>query len=176
MAKPRLDDPLTAEQLRAVLDYIPATGMFWWRDRPGIRPSVRARLNGRPAGTTNSLNGYIYIGINGRLRLAHRLAFLWMTGQWPHETDHIDGDRTNNAWANLREVTRSQNSMNHPVRSTNKSGAKGVFWHKRARKWQAEIKRDGSLHYLGLFLTFEEAKAARDVAADMLFGEFERHD
>ena len=105
MAQPRSDDPLTAEQLRAVLEYHPETGVFFWRDRPNIRPSANAR-RGTMAGTRTSKNGYVSICINGRIRYAHRLAWLYIHGQWPKgEIDHINEKRRDNRIANLREAT-----------------------------------------------------------------------
>lgn len=177
MVKPRLDDPLTAEQLRAVLDYIPATGMFWWRHRPEARKEWNTRYAGQPAGSQMPV-GYIQIMVLSRFYLAHRLAFLWMTGAWPRseEVDHIDGDHANNAWRNLREVTGSQNKMNLPLRRDNNSGVKGVWWDKRRHVWIADIEAGGRRHRLGHFYAFEDAKAARIEAANRLHGEFARHD
>lgn len=178
MVKPRLDDPLTAEQLRAVLDYIPSTGMFFWRHRPEARKEWNTKYAGQAAGTPTVPRGYIQIMVLSRLYLAHRLAFLWMTGAWPRseEVDHIDGDHANNAWRNLREVTGSQNKMNLPLRSDNTSGVKGVWWDKRRSMWAAEIMIAGRKRHLGYFDNLEAAKAIRIKAAERLHGEFARHD
>lgn len=177
MAKPRLDDPLTAEQLRAKLDYIPITGVFFWRHRQFAGRSWNTRYAGTVAGALTP-TGYIQILIRTRLYLAHRLAFLWMTGAWPRspEIDHIDGDRTNNAWSNLREATRGQNAMNYGRRSDNTSGVKGVRWEKRRNHWVVEVMIHGHKHYIGSFATLEEAKAARIEAANRLHGQYARHD
>jgi len=98
-----------------------------------------------------------------------------MDNRWPLEIDHIDGDRTNNAWANLREVTRSQNSMNARLRNTNTSGVKGVYWHKGANKWMATIKVNEESHYLGLFASLDKANAIRQKAARKFHGKFARY-
>ena len=116
----RINDPLTADQLRAVLDYDPATVIFTWRDRPDIRPSANAMRRGTVAGTTNSKHGYIAICIHGRLYLGHRLAWLYVYGRWPaEEIDHINEVRTDNGIANLRESTHRQNNTRSKARKDN---------------------------------------------------------
>ena len=173
MAKPRLDDPLTADQLRTVLDYDPTTGIFTWRDRPDIRPSANAGRRGTVAGTTNSKHGYIAICIDGRLRYGHRLAWLYVHGRWPSgEIDHINEVRTDNRIANLRESTHGQNNTRSKPQNGNRSGVLGVF--SCGKRWQAQIMHLGVKYHLGVFATIEEAKAARDAAARRLHGEFHR--
>jgi hypothetical protein len=176
MVKPRLDDPLTADQLRAVLDYDPASGVFTWRRRDQLGHYARSwntRYAGTVAGTPQ--HGYVQIMVNGWLYLAHRLAFLWMTGSWPQfEGDHKDGNPTNNRWSNLRDATRNQGVMNTRKRSDNTSGYKGVWFEKRRSHWVAEIEANGTKHYIGAFPTAEIAKAARDKAARRLHGAFAR--
>ena len=178
MAKARLDDPLTAEQLRASLDYIPSTGAFIWRRRI-VRSQYDKTWNTRyadtVAGTLTVPRCYVQILLFGRLYLAHRLAFLWMTGNWPvFEGDHEDNDPSNNRWSNLRDATSSQGKMNTRIRSDNKSGYKGVWFEKRRSHWIAEIVVDGKKRQIGAYPTPEAAKLARDAAADLLHGEFAR--
>jgi hypothetical protein len=105
---------------------------------------------------------------------AHRLAWLYMTGAWPTggEVDHIDTDRGNNVWTNLRDSTRRQNGSNVDIRSNNTSGFKGVS---RCRaKWTAHITVNYQAMHLGVFDTKEEAHAAYVEAAKRLHGEFAR--
>jgi hypothetical protein len=174
MAKPRLDDPLTADQLRAVLDYDPATGVFTWRWRADVPLHVNKRLSATPAGHKMP-RGHIQLKINWRSYRAHRLAWLWITGEWPAaEIDHIDGNPSNNAWINLRVVSRSQNMMNSGTRRTNTSGAKGVWFDKQRGLWRATITIDYVRHNLGWFPSVENAKVARDDAAQRLHGKFAR--
>jgi HNH endonuclease/AP2 domain len=176
MPKTRIDDPLTAAQLRAVLDYDPDTGLFRWRPRMNCRPEWNTRYAGKVAGTPTKYLGYIQIGIYGRLYLAQRLAWLWMTGEWSasSDLDHRDTDTTNNRWSNLREATSSQNKMNVARRSDNTSGYKGVSLDKRRNKWVAEVMIGKKTHYLGQFDTAEEAHAARTEAATRLHLDFAR--
>jgi hypothetical protein len=177
MVAPRLDDPLTADQLRAVLDYNPATGIFTWHDRPDIRPSANSGRRWTVAGTTSSKHGYVAICINGRHRLAHRLAWLYVYGRWPaDEIDHINEARSDNRIANLRESTHAQNNTRSKAhRHNSTSGVLGVYpAGTSGSRWQAQVQHLGVVHYLGCFATIGEAKAARDAAARRLHGKFAR--
>jgi len=90
------------------------------------------------------------------------------------QVDHIDGDPTNNRRSNLRLCTHAENGKNQRRPSTNSSGFKGVSWHKRDKRWYARIMINRKNKHLGCFDTPEDAKAAYDVAAERLFGEFRR--
>lgn len=103
---------LSAEYVRSLLVYEHDTGIFRW---------LVARSSGTPvgsiAGTPHSA-GYVEIGIDGQQYLAHRLAFLYMTGEWPKEKlDHKDRVRNNNVWTNLRPATGTQNNINSKRKS-----------------------------------------------------------
>lgn len=152
--------PLTQEQLKAVLRYDPSTGEFTWIQ------CLKPELNGSKAGHVNS-HGYIAVKIKGKHLTAHRLAWLYMTGQWPkYMVDHIDGNRANNAWGNLRDVPRSVNNQN--IRSPNRrntwSRLLGVSYHGASGKFEASltVTKDGRKRkmYLGLHKTQEEAHEA----------------
>lgn len=159
--------PLTAEQLRSVLSYDQSTGEFTWLvQRPrGIQPGMKA---GRKL-----WNGYIQIAINSVSHGAHRLAWLHMTGEWPpHYIDHVDGNPSNNAWANLRSATNSQNQHCRRHATGTSSDMRGVAWNKSARKWQAGIKVNGKSKHLGLFTSKQDAATAYEAAAVKYYGEF----
>jgi hypothetical protein len=137
-------------RLQALLSYNPQTGLFYWNPRRGCQTS-------KPVGCDNGY-GYLRIIVDGKTYYAHRLAWFYMTGEWPeHEIDHINGDRADNRIANLRPATPTENqhNRNKPPRN-NKSGAVGVSWHQRAGKWQAHFAR----RYLGVFPTKEAAASA----------------
>jgi hypothetical protein len=115
------------------------------------------------------------MGIDGLNQYAHRLAWLWMIGEWPaEEIDHIDGNPLNNRWKNLRLATRGENQFNRGADYTNTSGYKGVTYHKQCRKWVARIGHKRKSYHLGLFETAKTAHAAYCEAAIRLHGEFAR--
>lgn len=144
---------LTAERLREVLHYDPETGVFTWaKNRP------RCKMGG-VAGCFSKQTGYILLRVDHRLWLAHRLAFLFMTGEWPkHEVDHINGNRSDNSWGNLRDVVSRVNKENmRTARCDNTSGLLGVSWFKPAKLWKASIQVDKIQRHLGYRKTKEEA-------------------
>lgn len=144
---------------KKLLSYDPETGVFVWLSRSGNRSnSWNAKYAGRQAGGIDRPDGYIKI----KGSYAHRLAWAFVHGSWPlADIDHINGDKSDNRIANLREVDRKRNMRNAPRSSSNSSGITGVKWHARARKWQAQITVDGREVYLGLFASKKEAAIAR---------------
>jgi hypothetical protein len=165
-----MSDELTAERLRDLLDYDPETGVFTNRVSRGS--TARA---GQMAGSRHNVLGYTYIFLCGRRYLAHRLAWLYMTGSWPSEDiDHANGEPGDDRYANLRVATASQNGMNSRRPRRNTSGFKGVRWRKREQRWCADIRQNGRTVWLGYFETPEEAHNAYCSAARRLFGDFAR--
>lgn len=168
------------DRVRELLDYNPETGVLIWRvDRlcgKGKGHIIRAAgSEAGGVGATSETNSYRIIRIDGRQYLAHRLAWLIMTGNWPAKgIDHVDGDGLNNRWINLREANQSQNSGNQRLSRNNTSGAKGVRWSADRGKWRAQIKVNGKARYLGAFNTLEAASAAYEAAAIKYFGAFAR--
>ena len=158
---------LTVDRLKSVLDYSPETGIFTWR----ISTSNRSPA-GSKAGVTGP-KGYVYIGVDMKRYLAHRLAYFYMTGEWPASViDHINGDASDNRWANLRPATIAENNWNSKPRNTNTSGHKGVSYSKSKKKWTARIYKNYRLHIIGYYQTKEEAIEAHKIAAVELHGEF----
>jgi hypothetical protein len=86
--------------------------------------------------------------------------------------DHRDGDGLNNSRANLRICTPSQNQQNRKHQALNTSGYRGVTYHKRLARWQAQLGHDGRKHYLGVFHNPIDAARAYDLKAVEHFGEF----
>lgn len=158
------EERLKCEMLRRILFYNKLTGNFTWI---GKRRRVK---EGKIAGRINQ-KGYRQIGTGGSLYQAHRLAWLWMTGEWPKtQIDHINMNRSDNRWANLREATREQNMANSQVSLANTSGKKGVYWETRRRKWRAQLRVGAESKFLGHFNTIEEASKIYNEAAKTAFG------
>lgn len=153
----RPDQMPTQARLTEVLAYDEATGVFVWRKKRGRQAA------GSVAGSPHNA-GYWSIRVDGRPFLAHRLAWLYVRGDWPTEIDHINGDRSDNRIANLRQVTRQQNCRNAAMRSHNKTGVNGVAYYPRHRRFRVIMSVDGKSRYLGSFKTLEEATAVRKSA------------
>lgn len=152
---------LTADRLRALLDYDPETGLFTWRVKAN-----RRIVAGSVAGGLRH-DGYIGIRLDRRRYMAHRLAWLHVHGHWPEgELDHGNGLRSDNRLANLRECSRQENAQNLARYPRNISGHPGVFWSKQKNRWRVAVGRQ----HVGLFDTFEEAVAARCAAKKALHG------
>jgi HNH endonuclease/AP2 domain len=143
-------------RLREVLDYDPETGIFTWK----VRVSTNV-----PVGTVaGSLDGgsYLNIHLDGRAYLAHRLAWLYVHGEWPvSQVDHINRIKTDNRFTNLRLATASQNAQNQ--RRDQRQGTSrllGVSWNSTAGRWASRITVQGRVKFLGSFDTEEDAHAA----------------
>lgn len=141
------DHALTQARLMELLHYFPSTGLFAWREQ---RAGVKA---GQRVGTFSG--GYIRVSVDGKRHMAHRLAWLYMTGEWPSQhIDHINRDRSDNRWANLRCLPQEINGQNQ--------GGKGYHYSPKLGKYIAQISTGGrsakKVIYLGLF---ESEQAAR---------------
>jgi hypothetical protein len=167
----------TFERVNALLSYDAATGVFIWRVRPetyGQTIGTNVKFAGRVAGGFNS-RGYRQIPINAKPIVAHRIAWLLVTGEWPdREIDHINGIKDDNRFENLRLATRAQNASNKGRTSRNTSGFKGVQWDSRNKKWRALITVNNRQIFLGRHNDIEAAKAAYANAAIKYHGEFAR--
>lgn len=163
---------LTVERLRELFNYDPERGYFI-RIKKSTERGDGPSLTGLPENSRNP-KGYIHINIDDRKYSAHRLAFLYMTGKNSEfEIDHKNTIRHDNRWDNLRQCTRSQNMQNMTMRSSNKSGYKGVNFHKASGKWAAQIMLDGKKTWLGVHETPELANEAV-CEARRAHGEFRR--
>lgn len=183
MAMKTLPSP---EELHKYLSYDPATGeLTWlartpdmfedgkhsashtcaiWNSRLAGRPALSAKKAGYKAGRIHNIDVY-----------AHRVAYALMTGAWPPaHTDHINGDRTDNRWSNLRAVSHADNFKNMPRMSHNTSGFCGVTWQARRNRWVAQIGLNSRIINLGSFASKDDAIEARK-RANIKYGFTERH-
>jgi hypothetical protein len=144
-------NPLTVERLKEVILYTPHDGNLTW---------LTGQKTGHIAGRIDR-TGYRRIRIDNKTYAGHRLAFLYMKGEWPKDQiDHIGkpnmtdeewfANKSDNRWQNLREATRSQNSANTPRSKNNKVGLKGVYLYPNG-KFKTQINIDGKRVSLGYF-------------------------
>lgn len=189
MATGQLPD---AEILRKILSYDPDSGSLYWRHRPptmfadGIRlssaqksKSWNAKNEGREAFTSKNGDGYRNGAIFGKNYKAHRVIWKLVTGFDAEMIDHINGDRADNRFCNLRSATRVDNCRNASLYRTNTSGSVGIDFLKsipgqRRGRWRARICVNGKLVALGLFSTREDAVRARK-AAERKYGFHPNH-
>lgn len=142
---------VTAEALRAAYIYDPDTGHFYGRKRRTGAPLGHKRLN-----------GYAFMNLWGRKYRLHRLAWLYVHGEWPkHQIDHINGDKSDNRIANLRDVPPIINSQNKtkPTRNST-TGFLGVSLHKKTGLYKAQVHLLGKTYFFGLHERPETAHQA----------------
>lgn len=145
---------ITADRLREILKYNDDTGEFFWVQPSGPRVKV-----GSFAGY--NCGGYIRIGIDRRPYLAHRLAWLYVYGEWPAgEIDHVNRVKSDNRIANLRALSHAENNQNKARQKNNTSGKKGVSWNKNRGRWHVRIMLNGESRHVGYFEKIEAADAA----------------
>jgi hypothetical protein len=159
---------ITHAELTELFEFNANKGVLVWR-KP--RPKIRV---GQEAGCLHH-RGYINLEIDGKHYAAHRVIWFYVTGKWPKtQIDHINGNKSDNRFENLREATNGQNRAN--TKNNNKHGLKGIkhlHWMKPGtRCWQAQITHNKKVIYLGCFYTKEEAHSAYCDAAKGLHGEF----
>lgn len=172
----------TPEELRQLLRYDPDTGKLYWKERgerfcPSSADMRRwnSRHSGKEALTSLNANGYFAGHVMNRSLLAHRVIWALHYGEWPeNEIDHINCNRADNRLCNLRQASLTENARNRPKRSGTSSLPKGVATVNRSSKFQARIRHDGRLLYLGCYDSIDQAHAAYCEAAKRYHGEFAR--
>ena len=157
---------ISQAQLKEVLEYNHDTGVFTWiKSIGGIKV-------GDVAGNKND-EGYIVFMVKRKQYKAHRLAYLYMTGNFPKNSiDHINHIRHDNRWTNLRDATHSQNQANRVKHKNNKSGYKGVCWSKTNKRWRARIEYMNKNIHIGYYTTLQEAAEAYKKKSIELNGKF----
>ena len=159
---------ITQKQLKEVLQYDPIRGAFTWR----VDKGPRAKL-GTVAGSISKSTGYLAIGIDGKVYLAHRLAFLYMTGKWPKvQCDHENRRRWDCRWENLREATRSQNLRNTGPRKRNVTHEKNITWNPERERYRVVLRVNGKNKRFGDFIEKRNAVLVRDTWAAILCPNF----
>lgn len=150
------------QQLKDLVTYDPKTGIMIWKFITSNRVKKDRKMG-------HYANGYLMTSIFGKKYQVHRLAWLYVYGEFPkHMLDHINRIRDDNRIENLREVTVKQNNENISLRSHNTSGHRGVGWHKGAKKWMAYITHNKKQIHLGLFDDLNKAvEVAKNKRAEL---------
>lgn len=157
---------LSHADLLAALHYDPETGI-WTRKRCWGKCK-----KGSAVGYVDT-HGYRKIKLFGKNYYSGRLAFFYVNSNWPtEEIDHIDFNRANDTWNNLRAATKQQNRAHLRKRKNNTSSIKGVSWDKANKKWVAQLTFNKKNHKLGRFESCDLAQKAYAAAAKHYFGEF----
>lgn len=156
---------LTQARLKELFHYDPETGIFTRRVR-----TSRSTRQGETLQPSPGKRGYVRFSVDYHLHMGHRLAWLYMEGEWPAEDiDHVDRNRANNAWRNLRLSTMKQNRENTGTQANNTSGFRGVSWFRPSGKWWARIGHNGRRVSLGHYSDLISAVAARMAAERAMY-------
>lgn len=175
------DDMLTQERLKEILKYSPETGEFVYL----VPRKGGSGINTGDIAGDLCMYGYRRIGIDGKRYRACRLAWLYMTGEWPEKhVDHVNGIRSDDRWGNLRHASIRENAFNRGVSERCSIGIKGVgvrdikgttYAYADCRAGNVRKTRFHNVKKLGLMVAV--AKASLDAIAirESLHGEFATH-
>ncbi len=162
--------PKNSEQWASIDGYRNYQVSWWGR--------VRNTKTGRILKANLSSNTYLTLalsknGVRKSFSVHVLVAHEWVENPESKRcVDHIDGDRTNNNYENLRFATHSENSRNMKKHADGSSIYKGVSYHKASNKWYAQMRINGKQTYLGYFEDEREAAEAYNTAAIEHFGNF----
>lgn len=174
MTAPTVEPLLSVAQLREIFICDPEQGTLVWRERPGVVGN--RRVAGKPAGALNTA-GYRVVTVRPQWMYVHRVVWAMAHGEWPtHRIDHVNGDRSDNRLANLREASHAENLSNRGAQVNSQSGIKGVYRETFTGRWRASIQHEGKTYNLGRYDTPEAAQAAYRAAAERFHGAFARTD
>lgn len=156
---------MTQNELKNIVHYNKETGKFTWLN------CNRSTYNNTELKGSDDKDGYLTVKINQVRYRLHRLAWLYVYGEFPkHQLDHINHIKYDNRIDNLRNATNQQNQWHKPASKRNTTGAKGVI--KRGNSFTAQMTINGKKKYLGSYKTVDEAKNAYINMAKQLHGEY----
>ena len=165
---PGADRKMFWNAVQAALDYAPETGLFTWR-------CGQSNVTAGAVAGSKTKKGYVLIRFMRYQILAHRLAWFWVTGDWPEsQIDHKNGVRDDNRWSNLRPATNAQNLLNRGKNANNSSGFKGVSRCRRTGQYHAYVSIEGRRFFLGYHRSAKDAHAAYRAALAQHAPEFGR--
>lgn len=179
MAKPTRKEHPSQNYLIECFDYNMVSGKCFWKERPQSHFSsekqarrMNKRYAGKEVGTfikSGSPMGYRFVKLFGKCWYLHRLIYIYMKGEVPLNVDHINLDKSDNSWINLRHATLSQNCCNIKPRAS--SGYLGV--HKTTKgDWRVQRKKDGIVYQGGTHSSIIDAAKASDKLAIALHGSY----
>ena len=157
-------DNFTLAQLSEFMSYNGATGQF--TRIAHCRSPISGRMsNQSKLGTITrkpNAGGYMVISIFNKSCYAHRLAWLFIHGEWPNGAiDHINGNKLDNRTVNLRLCEAATNQQNiRAAKKGNLTGLLGVTPCNESARYIAAIMVDGRNIFLGRFDTPDLAHAA----------------
>ena len=158
---------LSQKILKECFHYNEDSGDLTWIERPlshFSRAQDRMSFNNKYTGKKIKCvdtSGYLVVGVHYKIHRVHRLIFMYMNGEIPNLVDHINGDKLDNSWNNLRSATKSENSKNSFISRANTSGYTGVYFCNTNKNWVAQISINGKTKNIGRFTTPSEAANAR---------------
>ena len=160
---------LTYEQANELFHYEPSSGKLTWKKVTSNRVKI-----GDEAGTVIRKDGYKIIRLDGKQLFVHRIVAVIIYGSLTDNmtVDHIDHNRTNNSYDNIRIVSKQVNTKNQSIQSNNFTGVAGVYM--VGNKYKAQIGSRAGKKYLGTYKTLEEAAMARK-SAEFLYGYHPNH-
>ena len=159
----------TAERIRSLFHYDPLTGIFVTK----LSRKTGQGEAGRTVGAKDA-RGHLFARVDGKHYKLHRLAWVYMTGEWPKNMiDHKDRVGDNNTWENLRECTNGENQMNTGAQVNNKLGVKNVSRMKNG-SFKAVVQAYKKIH-VQIFQDLSEAAEWAKQKREELHGEFARH-
>jgi len=173
---------ITQEYLAQCFYYNPISGVLRWRkDRPlnhfasnQAHKAWHTKYAGEVTGSPRGMSNYLNVGFNESTYMVHRLIWMLEFGDWPHNIDHIDGDKQNNRLANIRTASPKENARNAALSSRSTTGITGVSKNKITGRYRAHIGIDGNRVMIGSYDTIAEAEAARG-AANLMVGFHKNH-
>ena len=158
---------ITQENLLKVFNYDENTGVVTHKN------TTANGMQGDIA-THKHSGGYLKISIGKKSYLAHRIIYIMMAGNLPKHIDHINHNKQDNRWVNLRSITQAENNRNMPKQYNSTTGVVGVTFHKATGKYRACISVNSVNKHLGLFSSIPAAKKAREEAS-LKYGYHQNH-
>jgi hypothetical protein len=160
---------LTQEEAHRLFEY--RDGELFWKK---MTTTKTGNLVGKVAGSIHK-HGYKTISVHGYQHKAHRLMFLYHYGYMPKFVDHINGNRSDNRIANLREATRNENARNCFLTKANAAGIKGVSKLRNSDKWRCRLTVNKITKCVTGFDTKELAQDFVELWREVAHGDFANH-